>query len=169
MLGEPEEATAEQEPLPLFFMRVRYDGGAPVGRPVIIDRRTGDEIRRSDIRTVTSRQFESLDGDVLVVAEYDDLSRLLLVDGESLEPAVTGEERVYPQSSLVVRGRDEIYAVVEVEDSWRVGRFDGALGLQAYSAEVVEPATFIVIADDTIYVQNRTGRVVDLGIDELEE
>ncbi|MFO7781137.1 MAG: hypothetical protein R6W94_05865, partial [Spirochaetia bacterium] len=81
----------------------------------------------------------------------------------------TGEERVYPQSSLVVRGRNEIYAVVEVEDSWRVGRFDGALELQAYSAEVVEPATFIVIADDTIYVQNRTGRVVDLAIDELEE
>lgn len=168
-LGEPEETAAEQEPLPLFFMRVRYEGGVPVGRPVIIDRRSGDEIRRSDIRSVTSRQFERLDGDVLVVAEYEGRSRLVLVDGESLEPAVAGEERVYPQSSLVVRGRSELYAVVEVEDSWRVGRFDGALGLQAYSAEVVEPATFIVIADDIIYVQNRTGRIVDLGIDELEE
>lgn len=168
-LGEPGDAAGEQEPLPLLFMRVRYEDGEPVGRPVIIDRRTGDELRRSDVRSVTSRQFEQLDGDLLVVAEYEGLSRLLLVDGESLEPAAVGSNPIYPQSSFVVRGRNEIYAVVEVEGDWRVGRFDGALALEAYSAEVVEPATFIVIADGTVYVQNRTGRIVGVGIDELEE
>jgi hypothetical protein len=168
-LGEPQETAAEQEPLPLLFMRVRYQDGDPVGRPVIIDRRTGDELRRSDVRSVTSRQFERLDRDVLVVAEYEGRSRLLLIDGETLEPATVGADRVYPQSSFVVRGRNEIYAVVEVDDDWRVGRFDGALELEAYSAEVVEPATFIVIADDTIYAQNRRGRIVDFGIEELEE
>jgi hypothetical protein len=150
-------------------MRVRYEDGLPVGRPVIIDRRTGDELRRSDVSSVTSRQFEQLDGDLLVVAEYEGLSRLLLVDSESLEPAAVGSDRVYPQSSFVVQGRNEIYAVVEVDEDWRVGRFDGSLALEAYSAELVEPATFIVIADETIYVQSRTGRILDLGIDELEE
>lgn len=168
-LGDDSAPAGEQEPLPLFFMKVRYADGVPVGRPVIIDRRTGDEIRRSDIRSVSSRQFERLDGDVLVVADYEGLSRLLLVDGENLEPAATGDDTVYPASALVVRGRNEIYAVVEVDDSWRVGRFDGSLALQAYSAEAVEPASFIEIADDTIYVQNRIGRIIDLPIDELEE
>jgi hypothetical protein len=168
-LGEPGDAAGEQEPLPLLFMRVRYEDGLPVGRPVIIDRRTGDELRRSDVSSVTSRQFEQLDGDLLVVAEYEGLSRLLLVDSESLEPAAVGSDRVYPQSSFVVQGRNEIYAVVEVDEDWRVGRFDGSLALEAYSAELVEPATFIVIADETIYVQSRTGRILDLGIDELEE
>ncbi len=169
MLGESEEAAAEQEPLPLLFMRVRYEGGVPVGRPVIIDRRTGDELRRSDVGTVTSRQFERLDGDVLVVADYEGRTRLVLVDGESLEAVSSGEDRVYQQSSLVVRGRDELYAVVEVADSWRVGRFDGSLALQAYSADRVEPATFIEIVEDTIYVQSRTGRIIDLAVEELEE
>jgi hypothetical protein len=169
MLGEPEEEAAEQQPLPLLFMKVRYSDGEPVGQPVIIDRRTGDELRRSDIDAVTSRSFGRLDGDALVVADYEGLSRLLLIDEQTLEPVTTGEDRVYAQSSIVIRGRNEVYAVVEVDDGWRLGRFNGSLELEAYSSERVEPATYIEIVEEMIYVQNRTGTVIDLSIEELQE
>lgn len=164
---EPQASAAEEEPLPLFFVRVRYEDGEPVGQPIIIDARTGDELRRSEVRSVTARGYERLDGDALVVADYEGLSRLLLVDGETTEPTALSEERVYATSTLRVRGRNEIYAVVEVEGSWRVGRFDGALDLQAYSAEAVEPATYIEIAEGKIWVQNRTGSIVGLTLEEL--
>ncbi|MFP3958692.1 MAG: P83/100 family protein [Spirochaetaceae bacterium] len=168
-LDEDEEQPAERRPQPLFFIKVRYADGNPVGRPVILDRRTGEEIRRSEVREVTSRGYDLLDGDALVVAEHEGRSRLVLVDGEDLEVVARSGTRVHPRSLIVVRGRGEIYAVAEIEDSWRLGRFDGALSLRAYSAETVEPATSIEIADDRIYVQNRRGRIMDLAVDGLEE
>jgi hypothetical protein len=147
----------------VLFLRVRERGDGPLGQLVYVDAETGRVETESPVATVTSRAFERVSGDLLLVGESDGRSRLLLLGSEDLTVRLSGEDEIFPESVLVVRdGGREIYAVVRADGGWHLGRFDDALSLRERSTLAVTPYTNVEFGDNRVWVQGQDGGIVGL-------
>jgi hypothetical protein len=163
---DAEAAVAEAEQV--LFLRVRERGDGPLGQLVYVDSETGDVVSESPVATVTSRAYERVAGDLLLVGETDGLSRLLLLSPTDLAVRLEGEDEIFPQSVLLPRdGGREIYAVVRADGGWHLGRFDDTLSLRERSSIEVTPFTTLEFAEGRVWVQGQDGRIVGLDADTL--
>lgn len=147
----------------VLFLRVRERGEGPLGQLVYVDAETGRVESESPIATVTSRAYERVSGDLLLVGESEGRSRLLLFDPEDLTVRLSGEDEIFSESILVVRdGGREIYAVVRAAGGWHLGRFDDGLSLLERSTIEVTPYTNVAFAENRVWVQGQDGNIVGL-------
>ena len=58
---------------------------------------------------------------------------------------------MYRQSHLLLQGRF-VYAVVERDGDYTVGKFDSGLQLVAESSKAVEPRSYLAVFGDELYV-----------------
>lgn len=147
----------------VLFLRVSERGDGPLGQLVYVDAGTGRVEAESPVATVTSRAYERISGDLLLVGEADGLSRLLLLSSEDLTVRLSGEDEIFPGSILVVRdGGREIYAVVRADGGWHLGRFDEVLSLRERSTLEVTPYTNVEFGEDRVWVQGQDGNIIGL-------
>ncbi len=160
LLGAADRAAEAGQ---VLFLRVRERGDGPLGQLVYVDAETGRVETESPVASVTSRAYERISGDLLLVGESDGRSRLLLFNSEDLSVRLSGEEEIFPGSILVVRdGGREIYAVVRADGGWHLGRFDDALSLRERSTLTVTPYTNVEFGEDKVWVQGQDGGIVGL-------
>jgi len=157
------------EPGQVLFLRVRERSEGPLGQLVYVDAESGAVEEESPVATVTSRSYELVSGDLLLVGETEGQSRLLLVGPEDLEVRISGEDEIFPQSILLSRdGGREIYAVVRAGGGWHLGRFDDRLVLRERSTTEVTPYTTVQFAENRVWVQLLDGSIVGLDAATLD-
>lgn len=159
--GPGREETAEGT----LFLRTTRDG---YGTIVKIDFETGNYIIRSPISTVLGREYYPLRDTLLVVFE-DDASgsaTLGLIDSETLELSVASEEVVYEDTYVLLQGAS-IYAVVKKNGGWALGRFNGALELEASTDRNIAPYTIFIRVGDYIYAQDDSDTVTSFDRETL--
>lgn len=160
-----EEQTAAE---PVVFLRVRERDGELRRQFVLVQPQSGEVVQESPVDAITSQSPLTFQEELLVVGQESGSSRLLLVDGASLELLRRGETTVYPESVLEAGPNGVlIYAVVQQEENWYLGRFDRNLELQERSSVQVMPYTSLSFSENSIFVQSADGEIVTLSLETM--
>jgi hypothetical protein len=163
-----EETAARQAVEPVPFLRIRETGGERFRQYVSVNPRSGEIARRSPVDRITSTQVATVQGDFLAVARRDGRASLVLIDNESLELLRSGTERVFPQSVVEpAQAGERIYAVVDDDGQWYLGKFNGGLGLMERSSVTVDPHTSIRVVADRVLAQRSDGTIVALSVSDM--
>jgi hypothetical protein len=118
-----------------------------------VDFSTGNYIVTSPVDTILGRKFYPLGDSILVVFENGGTGAALgLLDAETLELTGSSDTVVYDETYILVDGAS-IYAVVQGNKGWTIGRFDGSLTMQAKSAVRVAPYSIFIAEGKFIYMQ----------------
>ncbi len=151
------------QPQPVAFLLVRETGGLRLGQLVSIDAESGTQLAASDSDRIVGRQFDVIGSNYLVLTENGGTARLTLIDRETLDTSLTGSDQISVDSLVVTRDRGAtIFAVVQQQGSWRLGRFDGNLNLLEVSSQEVEPAGFLAFDDGSVFAQAPDGSIFSL-------
>jgi hypothetical protein len=142
----------------------------PRGRLVIINTETGEILQRSDVRTIRGRRLVVLGEHRVAVVEVSaNEARLVEFHSDTLEETRSSRHVVAPQSFLSHQPEmSGIFAVVRIENSWRIGRFTESLELAAHSVESVHPGTAFLFTGESVVVQSDDDRVITLSLDDLQ-
>lgn len=170
-IDDEEEADAEEAAAvePVSVLQTRMQDGRVLSRIVRVNPVTSERIASSDVDTITNRRTirYGTERNVLAVAlSGSDAARLVLIDPVSLETLVEGGEEIHPDSDLDARN-GEIFAVVEAEGDWYLGRFDDDLGLLRRSQIAVTPTTAFTFVGGNVWVQTFDNRLVPLLVEDL--
>jgi len=165
----PEEPAPEEERY-VTFIRRDARSSAPRGTVVRIDAIRGVLESESDLDNVASRELRRFGpGDELMVTADDpdgDYGMIALLDGEDLSVVVRSEESVFSESHVLVED-DSLFAVVRVDESWHLGRFNDGLELEARTDRAVNPDTYLAREEGYIWAQDDEGRIGSFSIDDL--
>ncbi len=154
----------------VLFLRSSEAGATVLGQLVYVDSESGVVETESPVATVTSRAYERIAGDLLLVGETEGVSRLLLFSPSDLTVRLAGTDEVFPQSNLlVVDGGREVYAVVRIDGGYYVGRFDDGLTLRERSSTEVSPYSYIDVAAERLWVQGDDGAIIGLDLETLSK
>jgi len=167
---QPQAAVTPAAAAPVTFIRVREQGGRPLGQLVRVDPNTLEVRSTSPVDTITSRRVERLGGELLVIASQGNQSRLMLIDPQTLETQLVGSDEIYAESILVVRpGENRLYAVMKFGNDWHLARFDANLELTDRSSVPVNPFTNLEFAGNKVFVQGRDNSVIALRSEDMRE
>ncbi len=163
-----EEAAGEDDVTPVIFLLSRREDDTVLRRIVGVDPESGEVLVESPLDEVTSANYLTVGGNLVVVGDYEGQSRLIQIDSESLEVLSFGQAEVSAGSYLVSAGTS-IYAVVRDGGRRHLGRFDEALELRERSEAEVARETYIHVAGRRIYAQAADGAVLSLSREEFQE
>ncbi len=169
-----DEEPVEEEPepvIPVYFLETVTVAGERRGRMVIINANTDQVVSRSEDESIRSRRLVPLgDGYLVVAGGAAEVGYLTLFDPQTLEPTIASEEAVYVDGVVEVRtveGASEVFAVMDVEGEWYLGRFAGNLDLIERSRLAVNPDTSLAFTKDTVYAQGSEGLVLPLELESM--
>jgi hypothetical protein len=165
---DTQEQISEEDaqPTPISFLRTRREDGAILRTPVGVNPETGEVMTESPVDSVSSPDYVVVEGNLVVVAEYEDRSRLVQLDPETLEVLSFGEAEV-AQGSYLIRDDEAVFAVVREDDDWYLGRFDTALELRARSSQPVLPESYLRVEGERVFAEGADGAVLSLDRDSL--
>lgn len=166
--GEVSAAAArEAAGVPLFEL---VDPNLPFSRIALVDLKSGDVIRRSDVNTI--RAATALDlGDAFVaiagqVTGSGGAVRLIRIAKADYSDLTQGADDVFADSRLWKIG-SSVYAVVKLDGDWAIGRFDPVtLELKASSAPVSR-WTFLTESGGRLVAQGPGGAFLVLEAEDL--
>ena len=141
-----------------------------LGRIALINTETGAIEKESSINTVRGRHFYPLNGNLLMVSGIDKASqsvRLIFLNLETLEVMSQGDYDVFSDSDILINGK-KIYAVVQENDTWYVGRFNTELKLQSRSDQEVLSYTALQLNEGILYAQLVSGKIAQMSPDSLK-
>jgi len=142
-----------------------------LGKLVLIDRTSGKLLSQSDLNTVRGRTYVTVGSSIVVIAGSTGGTaavRLVSVDPASLAVQKQGADNIAPTSYLAAADT-AIYAVLATAKGSFLGRFDGALAVQAQSEKTVDASTYIVVSGTEVFVQDAGGNILILNKDDLKE
>ena len=157
--GPAEEREAGEG---LLFPRVRTERGRVVSRLISLDTETGTILGRSEVDTVIGREYHSYGENFLVLAgpiSSGGTVTLLLMNGEDLSTVAESDRVVYVNSYVETNGRD-IFAVVEEDGEWYIGKYDSRLSLILKSDRPVTMDTVIMTQGNLVYAQAADGTIL---------
>ena len=164
------EETVKAPPAPSGTLALRMlDQTSPLGRVVLVDAATGNELASSALDTVSSRSVVVLDDRIVAIAGQAKGSgavRLVALDPKTLAMTKQGEDDVHAGSLIWIRGAD-LYAVVSVGGKLHLARFDKELKKLAQSSVAVHPFAAPLFRGDSLSVQASDGKPVLLGFGDL--
>ncbi|MFP4562635.1 MAG: P83/100 family protein [Spirochaetia bacterium] len=164
---EPVEERAAEEGL--LFPRVRTERGRVVSRLISLDTETGTILGRSEADTVIGREYRSYGENFLVLAgpiSAGGTVTLLLMNGEDLSTVAESDRVVYVNSYVETNGRD-IFAVVEEDGEWYIGKYDSRLSLVFKSDRPVTMDTVIMTQGNLVYAQAADGTILSFTAADL--
>ena len=87
--------------------------------------------------------------------------RILLLDLDTLQRKAAGDEPVFFRSFVEVRD-DFVYAIVNRENSYFLGKFDLGMKLVAVSKDAVDGDSFISFYGDLLYINSQDRKILVL-------
>ncbi|MDR2177231.1 MAG: hypothetical protein LBP20_04210 [Treponema sp.] len=163
---EPREGTA-----PGVIGAIIEGQDSPLGRIVRVSPDSGEELGRSALNTINTRTIYDINGRLFAVAGENrgvGAIRLIEIDPESLEMKSQGNDDIHPQSPLWVSGAD-IFAVMVVEGTPYLGRFDYQLTQLARSNAAIHPFASVLFMDGLLLTQRQDGSALILNPQTLTE
>ncbi|EPG65303.1 hypothetical protein EHQ61_05440 [Leptospira wolffii] len=122
-----------------------------------LDPAKDDVIFRGDFNKICGRTFEVVDGKALVVGYESDHSashKLILIDQETLKPAVWSNDTVFWRTPMIIKG-EEIYVFEERNGKYFLSRFDKGLKKVAGTEEEISPNSNVTFYGEKIYVTGK--------------
>jgi len=174
IIEEERAARAEQpeERRTGVFLLTREEDGAVFGQLATVDVQSGDVVGSSGVRTIRGRRVYEFADAILVVAGIKDgvrAVRLTLLDADSFQSlGVDGDTDIYPDTDVHVDA-DFVYAAVDQDGAYRLGKFGTDLTAVAISETEILPFTAIRMTDEGVLVQASDGTVRVLDVEELGE
>ncbi|TGK11931.1 hypothetical protein EHO60_06495 [Leptospira fletcheri] len=142
----------------LFLKTLKYLSDGHYSNELhVLDPSNDDEISRGEFNKICGRTFEVLDGKALVVGYESDHSaehKLILIDQETLKPAVWSKDSVFWRSPMILKGED-VYAFEEKDGKYFLARFDKGLKKTASSEDEISPNSNVTFYGDKIYVTGK--------------
>mgnify|MGYP006290079719 CR=1 FL=1 len=169
LIEERGTAEAPETGEGILFPRVRTERGRVLSRLVSLDTETGTILRESEADTVIGREYQSYGENFLVLAgpiSSGGTVTLLLMNGEDLTTLAESERVVYVNSYVETNGRN-IFAVVEEDGGWYIGKYDPNLELVLRSDRPVTMDTVIVTQGNLVYAQAADGTILSFTAAEL--
>ncbi len=154
-----------------LFLKVQEVSGEILGTLVSVNLKNGEVIRESNLNAVRQRWFSEEGDKVIVLAGREGRGgavRLIVLDAETLEMEIQGEDELYIDSAVVIDGTD-IYAVINTDGEYKLGRFNRDLARQAQSELLIDPLTAILVKNGNVFVQDTQGKVRILTSSNLKE
>jgi hypothetical protein len=143
---------------------IKVTSGAK-GRLLLIDPKTGEDHPGTEAQSVTLRVYESFGGGLAAILQRQgsETGRLCVLDRGSLKEKIAAREEIYAGSYFQVNG-SELFVVIRDDGKWYLGKYDSALALLARSKTEVNPETFILFSEGSVFVETPNGKVVPLSL-----
>ncbi|TGK07374.1 hypothetical protein EHO59_04525 [Leptospira semungkisensis] len=142
----------------LFLKTLKYTSDGHYSNELqLLDPAKDDTIFKGDFNKICGRTFEVVDGKALVVGYESDHSaahKLILIDQETLKPAVWSNDAVFWRSPMILKGED-IYAFEERNGKYYLSRFDKGLKKTAGTEEEISPNSNVTFFGEKIYVTGK--------------
>ncbi|EMK00318.1 MULTISPECIES: P83/100 family protein [unclassified Leptospira] len=142
----------------LFLKTLKYTSDGHYSNELhALDPTKDDTIFKGDFNKICGRTFEVVDGKALVVGYESDHSaahKLILIDQETLKPAIWSADSVFWRSPMIIKG-EEIYAFEERNGKYYLSRYDKALKKTAGSEEEISPNSNVTFFGEKIYVTGK--------------
>jgi hypothetical protein len=148
-------------------------GNPAMGRLILFNPATGDEIRSSPLDTVHVRTVAFIGGRIFAIAGENTGNRavrLIEINQTNLLMAKQGDDDIRAGSLLWVNGQD-LYAITADlrNNNFYLGRFDTNLELQAVSSMRVHPESSVTIQQGRLLTQREDGSPLILNPGDLTE
>jgi len=171
-IASDQQTIMEQGDLPQGLIGAIIERqGSTLGRLVIFDTNTRQEMRRSSINTISIRTL-TITGDKLIAIAGEtggnSAVRLVEINRRSLEMIKQGEDDIHPGSLIWVNGSN-IYAITSSGRTNNLGRFNSDLVLQAKSAINIHPNATVLIQQGNLLTQRADGSAALLNPNDLTE
>ena len=155
-----------------FFGAIIERQGSTLGRLVILDTSTRQEMRRSSVDTLSIRTVQFAGSKLLAIGGENrsgSAVRLVEVNSKNLEVIKWGEDDLHAGSLLWIDGSN-LYAITANGDgSCNLGRFNTDLVLQAKSAITINPNATVIVQQGNLITQRANGSVALLNPMDLTE
>ncbi|TGK08418.1 hypothetical protein EHO58_07420 [Leptospira selangorensis] len=142
----------------LFLKTLKYTSDGHYSNELhALDPSKDDTIFKGDFNKICGRTFEVVDGKALVVGYESDHSaahKLILIDQETLKPAVWSGDSVFWRTPMIVKG-EEIYAFEERNGKYYLSRYDKGLKKTAGTEEEISPNSNVTFFGEKIYVTGK--------------
>ncbi|TGL63265.1 P83/100 family protein [Leptospira sarikeiensis] len=142
----------------LFLKTLKYTSDGHYSNELhALDPTKDDTIFKGEFNKICGRTFEVVDGKALVVGYESDHSaahKLILIDQETLKPAIWSEDSVFWRSPMIIKG-DEVYAFEERNGKYFFSRYDKTLKKTAGSEEEISPNSNVTFFGEKIYVTGK--------------
>ncbi|MBV6493090.1 MAG: hypothetical protein LDLANPLL_01105 [Turneriella sp.] len=157
----------------LYYLRVRdfSSDGKYRNDFYIIDPKNRKVRVKSPYTGIVGKKFDVVDKDVIVIGEKKTPAGvkhyLVRLDGETLIDKKYGSDEVFWRGFVEVR-ENEIYAIVNHNDAYYLGKFDKDLKLLQRSEVKVYEDTFFSFYENTIYVNSADRKIEVLNRADLK-
>jgi hypothetical protein len=148
----------------LYYLRVRdySTDGKYRNDFYIIDPKARKIKVKSPYTGIVGRKFDVIDKDVIVIGEKKSASSvqhyLVKLDGETLVDKQYGSDEIFWRGFVEVR-ENEIYAILNKNGTFYLGKFDKDLKLLQRSDVALHEDTFFSFHEDTIYVNGADRKI----------
>ncbi|MFO1527543.1 MAG: P83/100 family protein [Turneriella sp.] len=157
----------------LYYLRVRdfSTDGKYRNDFYIIDPKNRKVRVKSPYPGIVGKKFDVVDKDVVVIGEKKTATTtqhfLVKLDGETLVDKKYGSDEVFWRGFVEVR-ENEIYAILNSNGTFYLGKFDKDLNLLQKSDVALHEDTFFSFYEDTIYVNGADRKIEVLNRKDLK-
>jgi hypothetical protein len=157
----------------MYYLRVRdfSTDGKYRNDFYIIDPKQRKVRVKSPFPGIVGKKFDVVDKDIVVIGERKTTGTtqhfLVLLDGETLVDKTYGSDEVFWRGFVEVRD-GEIYAILNKNGTFYLGKFDKTLKLLQRSEVALHEDTFFSFYEDTIYVNGADRKIQVLNKADLK-
>jgi len=150
----------------LYYLKIKeyLTGGHYNNELYAINAATAKVGLKSPVVNICGRRYDIFKDGVVVITHKGDHRAghyLMRLDLKSLEPRATGPDTVFFRSFVEIRD-DMVYAILNRDDAYYLGKFDGDMKAVAVSTEKVDPDSFISFFGDLIYINREDKKILVL-------
>jgi hypothetical protein len=155
----------------LYYLKVNeyLEGGHYNNDLYMINASTRKIMFKSPVKNICGNRYDIYSGGIVIITHrgsHTSGHRLTLVDKDTLEAKIYGNDDVFWRSFIEIRD-GYIYAVTYDSGRHYLGRFDGNLKLVAKSKEELSENTFISFWDNYIYINRQDKKIIVLSREDL--
>lgn len=155
----------------LYYLKLKeyLDGGHYNNDLYMINASTRKIMFKSPVENICGSRYDVYSGGIVIITHkgsHTSGHRLTLVDKDTLEAKIFGEDNVFWRSFIEIRD-GFIYAITYDNGIYRLGRFDANLKLVAKSKEDLSENTFISFWENYIYINRRDKTIIVLNKEDL--
>ncbi len=155
----------------LYYLKIKeyLTGGHYNNEMCAISAATAKVVQKSPIANICGHKYDIFKDGVVVITHKGDHRAghyLTLLDLKTLESKATGADAVFWRSFVEVK-EDLVYAVLNKDEKYYLGRFDAAMKTMAVSKDQVDPDSFISFFGDLIYINGSDKKILVLNREDL--
>lgn len=169
-----QKEEAERSKINAGYGVIIADNKSLLSQVVKFNKANGQIIKNSPVKMIrnrtvykTSDKYIAIAGETATESNPNRDVKLVLLDTNTLEIFSQSEESVY-ENSVFIKGDDNYFCVISIDNKWHLGKYDENLNLIAKSEIEVYEDSPVTINDELIAITNKNGQLNLLDKNELK-